>query len=125
MVAYRMKKMDREGATVLVMSPLELLARLGSLIPIPRRQTHRLPGVFAARSKLRSRVVVKSTKRRPKGKKEDIRELGVQYRQPHDAVGRRHRGQGRGREVPRARGTRGGRAHPVTTDHRRVEVTSG
>ena len=82
MVAYRMKKMDRKGNTVLVMSPMELLARLGSLIPIPRRQTHRLFGVFAARSKLRSRVVVKSTRRRPRGKKEDIRELGVQYRQP-------------------------------------------
>lgn len=82
MVAYRMKKMDRKGNTVLVMSPMELLARIASLIPIPRRQTHRLFGVFAAKSKLRSQLVVVKMKRRPRGKKEDIRELGVNYRQP-------------------------------------------
>ena len=71
LIAYRMKKMDRRGNTVLVLSPDELMMRLASLIPIPRRQTHRLFGVFGARSKLRTRIVNKVTRRRPRGCREE------------------------------------------------------
>ncbi|MEW5855490.1 MAG: transposase [Myxococcota bacterium] len=47
MLTYRLKKADRRGNTVLVLSPLELMARLSSLIPAPGHPTRRLFGILA------------------------------------------------------------------------------
>jgi len=66
MLTYRMKKPDRRGNTLLVMTPLELLMRLSSLIPAPRHPTRKFFGILASGAKDRRRVVPKPTQRREK-----------------------------------------------------------
>jgi hypothetical protein len=56
-VAYLLRKPRRNGATHLVMTPMQFLARLSSLIPPPRFPLQRLSGVFGPRSPLRAAVV--------------------------------------------------------------------
>ena len=56
-VAYLLRKPRCNGATHLVMTPVQCLARLGSLIPPPRFPLQRLSGVFGPRSPLRAAVV--------------------------------------------------------------------
>ena len=56
-VAYLLRKPRRHGATHLVMTPVQLLARLAALIPPPRFPLQRFSGVFAPRSPLRAAVV--------------------------------------------------------------------
>jgi hypothetical protein len=56
-VSYRVKKHGRRKATHRVMTPVEFLARLSSLIPPPRYPLLRFHGVVAPRHKLRARVV--------------------------------------------------------------------
>jgi hypothetical protein len=56
-VSYRVKKLGRRRATHRVMTPVEFLARLASLIPPPRFPLLRLHGVLAARHAWRARVV--------------------------------------------------------------------
>ena len=56
-VAYLLRKPRRNGATHLVMTPVQLLARLAALIPPPRFPLQRLSGVFGPRSPLRASVV--------------------------------------------------------------------
>jgi hypothetical protein len=56
-VAYLLRKPRRNGATHLVMTPVQLLARIAALIPPPRFPWQRLSGVFAPRSPLRAAVV--------------------------------------------------------------------
>jgi hypothetical protein len=56
-VAYLRCMPRRNGATHLVMTPVQLLARLAALIPPPRFPLQRLSGVFAPRSRLRAAVV--------------------------------------------------------------------
>src|SRR4051812_34750180 len=56
-VAYLLRKPRRNGATHLVMTPVQRLARLAALIPPPRFPLQRLSGVFAPRSRLRAFVV--------------------------------------------------------------------
>jgi hypothetical protein len=56
-VAYLLRKPRRNGATHLVMTPMQFLARLSSLIPPPRFPLQRLSGVFGPRSKFRAAVV--------------------------------------------------------------------
>ena len=56
-VAYLLRKPRRNGATHLVMTPMQFLARLSSLIPPPRLPLQRLSGVFGPRSPLRAAVV--------------------------------------------------------------------
>jgi hypothetical protein len=58
-VAYRVKKVSRHRVTERVMSPVEFLGRLASLIAPPRYPLLRLHGVFAARHAWRARVVPK------------------------------------------------------------------
>ena len=56
-VAYLLRKPRRNGATHLVMTPVQFLSRLASLIPPPRFPLQRLSGVFGPRSPLRASVV--------------------------------------------------------------------
>jgi hypothetical protein len=56
-LAYLLRKPRRNGATHLVMTPMQFLARISSLIPPPRYPLQRLSGVFAPRSPWRAAVV--------------------------------------------------------------------
>ena len=47
----------RDGATLLMMSPLEFMQRLAALVPRPRLRLIRYHGVLAPNAKLRARVV--------------------------------------------------------------------
>ena len=53
---YRLKRPLASGETSMVLSPLELLSRLASLVPPPRRHGIHYYGVFSAHAKLRERV---------------------------------------------------------------------
>jgi hypothetical protein len=59
-VAYLLRKPRRNGATHLVMTPVQVLARISALIPPPRFPLLRLSGVFAPRSSWRAAVVPKT-----------------------------------------------------------------
>ena len=56
-VAYLLRKPRRNGATHLVMTPVQLLARIASIIPPPRFPLLRFAGVFAPSSSWRTAVV--------------------------------------------------------------------
>ena len=56
-VAYLLRKPRRNGATHLVMTPMQFLARLAALIPPPQFPLQPLSGVFGPRSPLRAAVV--------------------------------------------------------------------
>ena len=56
-VAYRLKKPRRNGATHLVMTPVQFLARIAILIPPPRYPLQRFAGVLAPNSSWRRAVV--------------------------------------------------------------------
>jgi len=58
-VAYLLRKPRRNGATHLVMTPVQFLARIAAMIPPPRYPLLRLSGVFAPRSSWRDAVVPK------------------------------------------------------------------
>ncbi len=64
MLTYRMKKADRRGNTVLVLTPMQLMMRLCSLIPAPRHPTRRCFGIIAPGAKDRKRVVPRPTARK-------------------------------------------------------------
>ncbi len=64
LLTYRLKKPDRRGNTVLVLSPNELLARLCSLIPAPGHPTRKYFGILAGGAKDRRLVVPKATHRK-------------------------------------------------------------
>lgn len=57
MVTYRLKKPDKRGNTVLVLSPRELMMRLCSLIPAPRHHVRKAFGILAAGARNRKLVV--------------------------------------------------------------------
>jgi hypothetical protein len=59
LVGYRVKKVSRHKTTERVMSPVEFLARLASILAPPRFPLLRLHGVFGARHAWRARVVPK------------------------------------------------------------------
>ena len=59
-VVYKLKTAYRNGTTHIVLSPLDLLSRLASLVPKPRIHLIRFHGVFAPNSKYRSLVVPQS-----------------------------------------------------------------
>lgn len=54
---YRLPDGDVEGRSQIVLTPLELLARLAVLIPPPRVHRHRYHGVLAPHARLRAAVV--------------------------------------------------------------------
>jgi hypothetical protein len=56
-VVYRLQRPDRHGRTALVMTPLELLARLAAILPAPRLALRRQLGVFAPGSPDRRRIM--------------------------------------------------------------------
>jgi hypothetical protein len=58
-LTYRLKRKDKAGNTVLVMTPLELMARLANLIPGPRQRLRKLFGILAPRSPGRKKVLPK------------------------------------------------------------------
>ncbi|MBF8262671.1 MAG: family transposase [Parachlamydiales bacterium] len=53
---YRLPKPTADGQTVLLLKPFELLDKLSSLIPPPRRHRHHYHGVLAPNSPLRSKI---------------------------------------------------------------------
>jgi len=55
-LVYELPKPMPDGRTALLLTPLELLNRLASLIPPPRRHRHRYHGVLAANSSWRAQV---------------------------------------------------------------------
>src|SRR5262249_28114654 len=57
MIAYRLKRPRRRGAPELVLTPLEFLGRLATLIPPPRRHLTRYHGVFAPNAAARAEIV--------------------------------------------------------------------
>ena len=63
LLLYRLKKPDRHGHTALVLTPLELLMRLASLIPGPGHPTRKYFGILAPAAQDRA-LVVPPTKRR-------------------------------------------------------------
>jgi hypothetical protein len=56
-IAYRMKRPAPNGATHRVMTPLDLLGALASLIPPPRVHLTRFHGIFAPHARDRAAVV--------------------------------------------------------------------
>ena len=64
MLAYRLKKPDRRGNTVLVLSPQELLMRLCSLVPAPGHPSRKSFGILGGEARDRSTVVSTATRRK-------------------------------------------------------------
>jgi hypothetical protein len=60
-VELKLKKRWRDGATHLVMSPLEFMQRLSVLVPRPRLYLTRFHGVLAPNAKLRPLVAPQGT----------------------------------------------------------------
>ena len=56
-VVYKLKTPYRNGTTHIVLSPLDFLSRLASLVPRPRVHLIRFHGVFAPNCKYRSLIV--------------------------------------------------------------------
>jgi hypothetical protein len=56
-VGYRLRKPRKNGATHLVMTPVELLAKIAAVVPPPRRPLRRLSGVLGPGSSWRASVV--------------------------------------------------------------------
>jgi len=56
-VVYRLQRPDRRGRTALVMTPLELLARLAAILPAPRLALRRQLGVLAPGSRDRRKIL--------------------------------------------------------------------
>ena len=56
-VVYRLPKPQRDGATALTLTPLELIDHLAALIPPPRRHRHRYHGVLAPNAPLRAAAI--------------------------------------------------------------------
>lgn len=55
-VRYTLKTPYRDGTTHIVLDPLDLIARLAALVPVPRVHLTRFHGVFAGRARLRAAV---------------------------------------------------------------------
>lgn len=53
---YQLPKPGADGRTQLILSPLELIARLAALVPPPRQHRHRYYGVLAPNAPLRAAV---------------------------------------------------------------------
>jgi len=55
-VRYRLKTPYRDGTTDIVLEPLDFIARLAALVPLPRVHLTRFHGVFAAHAALRAAI---------------------------------------------------------------------
>jgi hypothetical protein len=58
-VELRLKRAWKSGVRALIFEPVNLIARLAALIPLPYQHARKFFGVFAARHPLRERVVPK------------------------------------------------------------------
>ncbi len=58
-IVVRLKKYWSDGTSHLIMTPLDFLGRLTSLIPPPRKNMIRYHGIFAPNSALRAQIVPK------------------------------------------------------------------
>ena len=58
---YRYKQPFRDGSTLVVLEPLDFMARLAALAPRPRLNLTRFHGVFAPNFKHRQRIVPRQT----------------------------------------------------------------
>lgn len=58
-IVIRLKKYWSDGTSHLIMTPLDFLGRLTSLIPPPRKNMVRYHGIFAPNSALRAQIVPK------------------------------------------------------------------
>jgi len=56
-VGYRLRKPRKNGATHLVLTPVELIAKIASVVPPPKRPLLRLSGVLGPGSSWRASVV--------------------------------------------------------------------
>jgi len=56
-VVLRLKTPYRDGATHIVMSPLEFMQRLAALVPRPRLNLIRFHGVLAPNARLRAEII--------------------------------------------------------------------
>ena len=56
-IRYALKTPYRDGTTHVILEPLDFLARLASLVPLPRVNLTRFHGVFAPHASLRMRIV--------------------------------------------------------------------
>ena len=104
MVTYRVKKVGRGREKVRVMTPLDFMARLASLIPPPRYPLLRFHGVLAPRHVWRDRVVPKPPPAKTKKKACDdatanTNDSGKTTTRPAAAPPKPERHPGDGREV--------------------------
>ena len=120
-VAYLLRKPRRNGATHLVMTPVQLLARISALIPPPRFPLLRLSGVFAPRSSWRAAVVPKTpATRRRRRRARRRRSARLPRRSPRAA-----RGGIRARPRERVRGAARGRASATASSGRSARGSTG
>ena len=70
-VVLTLKMPYRDGTTHLVMSPLEFMQRLATLVPRPRLNLIRFHGVLAPNAKLRAEIIPNGKKRKPSAADED------------------------------------------------------
>ena len=61
-VVLKLKTAWRDGASHIVLTPLEFMQRLAALVPRPRLHLTRFHGVLAPHAKFRSKVVPKTTR---------------------------------------------------------------
>lgn len=66
-IIIRLKKYWSDGTSHLIMTPLDFLGRLTSLIPPPRKNMIRYHGIFGPNSALRAQIVPKANQETPKG----------------------------------------------------------
>ena len=80
-VIYKLKTPYQNGTTHIVLSPLDFLSRLSSLVPRPRVHLTRFHGVFAPHFKYRSLITPKqiSSKRSSSAEKEEKKEIRKSY----------------------------------------------
>ena len=62
----------RDGATHIVMSPLEFMQRLVALVPRPRLNLIRFHGVLAPNAKLRAEIIPDGKKSKPSDANDDV-----------------------------------------------------
>ena len=64
-IRYALKTPYRDGTTHVILEPLDFLARLASLVPLPRVNLTRFHGVFAPHAGLRMRIVPAKPRQQP------------------------------------------------------------
>jgi hypothetical protein len=77
---YELKKPYTDGTTHVLLSPLELLEKLVSLVPLPRANLTRYHGILAPHAKYRSKVVPKKEMKQASQKDENEPEIIKQRR---------------------------------------------